>query len=74
MKNSILIVSVALLIIACSSSTDKEDSAPVIPGTVLTCLDGIINGLETTINCGGTSSEPCTSGTVLLPESGYDAP
>ncbi|WFO15530.1 glycoside hydrolase family 16 protein [Cellulophaga baltica] len=74
MKKSILIVSVILTLTACSSATEKDENVPIIPETVATCGDGIKNGSETAIDCGGASCVPCVSGTVLLPESGYNAP
>ncbi|WP_405269069.1 hypothetical protein [Cellulophaga sp. Ld12] len=73
-KNSVLIISVVHKLIACSSATDKDESVQVVIGIVATCVGGIKNGSETAIDCGGVSCVPCVSGTVLLPESGYDAP
>lgn len=44
-----------LVFVAC----EKEDDGPVDP--VATCTDGIQNGDETGVDCGGTSCAPCTT-------------
>ncbi|MEB3344795.1 glycoside hydrolase family 16 protein [Aquimarina gracilis] len=57
----------SLMMIACSSSDDSEEPAQA------TCTDGVQNGNETGIDCGGGSCNDCPS-EVVIPTSGFDAP
>ncbi|MBQ4818563.1 glycoside hydrolase family 16 protein [Aquimarina sp. MMG016] len=57
---------VGVLSIACSSGDDS-------PTPQATCSDGIQNGTETGIDCGGSSCSSCSTG-VVIPTSGFDAP
>ena len=63
MKFSLILTIVfALFITSCSSDDNGPD-----PVETPTCTDGIKNGDETGVDCGGSTCEPCdaTSGTVL---------
>lgn len=65
MKKSIYYLAVltgALIIASCSDDDDAMvDGAPVV-----TCDDGIMNGDETGIDCGGSMCEPCGEGMTVL--------
>jgi len=59
-----------VVIISCSSGDDVIQ--PVISQT---CDDGILNGTETGIDCGGTNCQPCnTEVGIEIPDTGFDAP
>lgn len=58
-----------LFAVACES---KDTPVPHVP--VLNCEDGIQNGNETSVDCGG-DCKPCPdSNGIVLPTLGYDAP
>ncbi len=57
-----------IISVACSSSDDDTDE-PI----QATCTDGIMNGDETGVDCGGSSCQNCPTG-VVIPTSGFDAP
>ncbi|WP_299434479.1 glycoside hydrolase family 16 protein [uncultured Aquimarina sp.] len=56
-------------LMACSSSDDDVVQPPI----QATCSDGIQNGEETGVDCGGSSCSSCSIG-VVIPTSGFDAP
>ncbi|MBL0685210.1 glycoside hydrolase family 16 protein [Aquimarina mytili] len=60
-----------LLTVSCSSSDDSDSGGP--DPVAATCTDGIQNGNETGIDCGGGTCNNCPSG-VVIPTSGFDAP
>lgn len=51
-----------LFVVSCS---DDDDAMVVVPPTV-TCNDGIMNGDETGVDCGGSMCEPCGDGMTVL--------
>ncbi|WP_299435499.1 glycoside hydrolase family 16 protein [uncultured Aquimarina sp.] len=61
------------LLISCS--TPKEEVAVIIDEPIpdITCNDGIMNGSETGVDCGGNSCASCSTGSLVIPDSGYDA-
>ena len=65
MKKSIYYLAMltgALIIASCS-----DDDDAMVDGTpVVTCDDGIMNGDETGIDCGGSMCEPCGEGMTVL--------
>lgn len=67
MKNTFYLYSTLFFIIL-SCSGDKEQ-VPYVP--TATCTDGIQNGTETSIDCGGVCG---TCKNVDIPTQGYDAP
>ena len=50
-------------IILVSSCSDDDDYMP--PEEMATCTDGIMNGDETGVDCGGTACQPCEDGMVV---------
>jgi hypothetical protein len=50
------------LVVACS---DDDDGLEIVQAT---CSDGIMNGTETGVDCGGPSCQPCDDGTDPDPE------
>ncbi len=74
MSRLIYIGLVLSMLYACSSPKDEE---PILIGEPLplpTCNDGLRNGNETGVDCGGDQCPECTQQSVILPTSGYDAP
>lgn len=51
-KHSFLSLCMATMLVACSD----DDNDMVVQAT---CNDGIMNGTETGVDCGGTSCQPC---------------
>lgn len=58
LKNSILLLFALCLVASCSD--DDNGSVAMLP----TCSDGIINGDETGIDCGGASCEACDNSNI----------
>ena len=72
MKKSILsLIFVISVLTSCSSS--ETDSPTIIPITA-SCSDGIQNGDETGIDCGGNTCASCPSSGPTIPTSGYISP
>lgn len=65
--NYIVLIVFSIVITSCDSD---DGSVPFI--AVATCTDGIQNGDETGIDCGGDCN-PCTEG-AIIPSTGYQAP
>lgn len=68
MKNNIKYTIVALLALGLvvSCSDDDNDMVVILP----TCTDGIMNGDETGVDCGGSICEPCEDGMMTIDFSG----
>ncbi len=62
-KNTMYLCSLAMGIALVSSCSNDDDFMP--PEEMVTCTDGIMNGDETGVDCGG-SCQPCEDGTVEL--------
>ena len=58
----------------CSSSPTEKINEPILPDTVKSCADGIRNGDELGIDCGGAACNDCPEIKAIIPSSGYDAP
>jgi beta-glucanase (GH16 family) len=69
MKKMIYFLSI-VLIMSCSS----EEAKPFIIPPTVSCTDGIQNGDETGIDCGGTACASCPSLGPTIPTSGYISP
>ncbi len=67
-----IILGMLLTTLSCSSG-DDENSAVPNPVATVTCTDGVQNGSETGIDCGGSSCSECPTG-VVIPTTGFDAP
>jgi hypothetical protein len=68
MRNNIkyTLLSLFALGLVASCSDNKNDSAVILP----TCNDGIMNGDETGVDCGGTSCEACEDNIMAIDFSG----
>ncbi len=64
------------LLVACSSSDNDTDTGEPDGGPVVaTCSDGVQNGNETGLDCGGTCPNcPSPPSGVVIPTKGFDAP
>ena len=73
MKKSIFFLALIVSLITISCSPSEEDKPTIIPLTA-SCSDGIQNGDETGIDCGGSSCASCPSLGPTIPTSGYTSP
>lgn len=69
-------VFISILFNLSCSNTDKKDepTLPVIPNANANCSDGIRNGTEQGVDCGGLNCNPCPDVKAQIPTSGFDAP
>ncbi len=68
------IIKVCLLLVTLGSCSSSKEEIPVLVGETASCTDGILNGSETGIDCGGTQCPSCPQQSVSIPTSGYSAP
>lgn len=71
-KNIYIILFFCLGIISCSKDTNDIGDETTI--AIATCGDGIQNGTETGIDCGGSVCDPCAKVTVNIPTTGFESP
>ena len=64
MKRSIVKLSLGMALLAVAFSCSKDDSNSPDPQAA-TCDDGIQNGDETGVDCGGSACEPCAVDNIL---------
>jgi len=64
MKRSIVKLSLGMALLAVAYSCSKDDSNTPDPQAA-TCDDGIQNGDETGVDCGGSACEPCAVDNIL---------
>jgi len=64
MKRSIVKLSLGMALLAVAYSCSKDDSNAPDPQAA-TCVDGIQNGDETGVDCGGSACEPCAVDNIL---------
>ena len=51
---------------ACSADTDCTSQVCAVTCQAPTCLDGLQNGDETDVDCGGSSCAPCGTGQLCI--------
>ncbi|MFS4446566.1 DUF4331 family protein [Maribacter sp. 2307UL18-2] len=64
MKISAKYIMFSLLTMGLVTSCSDDDNTPIV--ILPTCTDGIMNGDETGIDCGGTTCEPCDDGMMTI--------
>lgn len=64
MKISVKYIMLSFLTLGLASSCSDDDTTPIV--ILPTCTDGIMNGDETGIDCGGTTCEPCDDGMMTI--------
>ena len=70
-KRMFFIILITSFFISCSSA---DNSKPIIVPITASCTDGIQNGDETGVDCGGTSCNSCEGTGPTIPTSGYTSP
>lgn len=65
MRKSIYLL-VTLLVLLFVASCSDDDGLALTPEPIATCDDGVMNGDETGIDCGGSMCEPCEDGMTIL--------
>jgi beta-glucanase (GH16 family) len=70
-KRIILLLLITNFLISCKT---EEDIKPIVVPITMSCTDGIQNGDETGIDCGGSSCNSCKSSGPIIPASGYTSP
>ena len=70
-KKIILLLLITSFLISCSSENNSKST--ILP-IAASCTDGVQNGDETGIDCGGSNCNSCPSSGPTIPKSGYTSP